>query len=216
MIETMPEAENKDSFVNALAIIANPENHVFISLVPPFELSFEIDKDILKTSLQNSKITREDFKKSGQIISSLLLAILRKQEKGFVKFYLENQQAEDGKEDEKSLLEKMDQVRSHLYNPQLQNRYDLKKSSKAPSFTNIDWDIKIKAKDSKVDEIKYPYVTCKLIYQKIFEYSPYYVLGGPAIDAIQINFAKDDVDYLIRVLEKVKSHLQAIEEEIKI
>lgn len=215
MIETMSEKEHKDFFIDSLAIIANPNNHVFISLVPPFELSFEIDKDILKMNLQNSSMAKEDFKRNSQIISSLLLAILRGQEKGFVKFYLENQQSEDGKEDEKSLLAKMDQVRKHLYNSQLQNRYNLKKSSKAPSFTNIDWDIKIKAKDSKVDEIKYPYVTCKIIYQKIFEYSPYYVLGGQAIDAIQINFAKDDIAYLIWVLENVKSHLEKIEEEIK-
>lgn len=212
----MPDNVEKNVFTKVLNILCNLENHVFVSLVPPFELSFEIDKDVLNKNLKGIDVTKEDFRKNSQKISSLLLAILRGQEKGFIKFYLDNQDSDNGKEDEKTINEKLEAVRKYLYNSQLQHRYNLKKSSKAPSFTNIDWDIKIKTKDSKLDNIRYPYVTCKFIYQKIFEYSPYYVLGGPAIDTVQINFAKDDIDYLIGVFEKVKSHLEQIEkEEIK-
>ena len=42
------------------------------------------------------------------------------------------------------LKAKVEQTKKYLYNDRLQRRYNLKKSSKAPSFSDIDWDIKTK------------------------------------------------------------------------
>jgi hypothetical protein len=72
--------------------------------------------------------------------------------------------------------------------------------------------VKIKTQDSKLKIKEIPYATFKIIFQRIFEYTPYYVLGGQTIDTVQINFAKDDIDYLISVLERVKVHLEKTEE----
>lgn len=216
--------EKEIIFDKVLEILQNPDNRVYISLVPPFDLSFEIEKNILKEALVKTNITEEQFQRQSDPISNVLLAILQKQEEEFVNAYVGHEypsKVQDETEDEEkkkykeNLEQQLKKVRTNLYQINLQKRYDFKKSSKAPSFTNIDWDIKVKTQDSKLQNVRFPYTTCKLIFQRVFEYPPYYVLGGNALDTVQINFAVDDIDYVIRVLTNIKNRLEQIEEEVK-
>ena len=108
----------------------------------------------------------------------------------------------------------IDSVRDHLYDDHLQRRYDLKKSSKAPSFTNVDWDIKVKHYDANLESfVPFPYATFRIAFQKDFEDSPFVFFGGRAMDSVQINFSIDEIDHLRRVLLRARERLEMLEGE---
>lgn len=191
---------------------------IFVSLIPPLELSFEIDREVLAQRLKESHIDERDFRREADRISSLLLAILQEAEEQYVKGTIERLELKDEKEAEdkkKKLLEELENVRKAFWNQHLKDRYDLKASSKAPSFVSIDWDIKLKTKDANLEKIRFPYATCRIDYQREFSASPFAILGGKTMDAVQINFSIDDIEYLIKVLSAIMLHLEEAEREVK-
>lgn len=194
------------------------EHHeVFISLIPPFELSFEVDRDTLDRCLRESDLSNADFRKQSNIIEIRLLAILGRTEEHFIESRIERLELKDEKiEQEKEKLHKeLESVRNALWNQHLQDRYDLKASSKAPWFTGIDWDTKLKTRDSKVESIHFPYATCRIAYQIEFGGSPLALLGGKNFDSMQMNFSIDEIEYLIRVFTSIRRYLEEMEREVK-
>jgi len=210
------ETSKKSVFAESLSILVNLLNtgDAYISLSPPFEAKFEINKDIIKKRLDELSISESDFNKETQKISSMLLPALSNEENDYIERLLSSRRLDDKKQKEikENLYQQISKVKECLLTERLKRRYYLKLSSKAPSFTSIDWDTKIKVGDARLDKIKFPYATCRIKFQREFEDSPYVFFSGKAFDSIQINFTSDDIDYLIKVLETIKQKLSAIEE----
>ena len=203
------------NFDKSLALLSDLKNRgeLFIALSPPFAASMDIDHDVLQQALEENQILEAEFRRAASRIGNMLAATLRDSEDEFVR--LSPGIGEDDERDSievEQLREEVQKVRDQLYDTHLQQRYDLKKSSKAPSFTDIDWDIKIKHFDAKLGEFKpFPYATCRLSFQREFEDTPFTIFGGRAFDAVQINFSIDDIDHVSRVLSRIRQRLEALE-----
>jgi hypothetical protein len=97
----------------------------------------------------------------------------------------------------------------------LRRRYDLKRSSKAPSFSHVDWDIKVKYHDASIDPFDpIPYATFRISFQREFEDSAFAVLGGRTFDSVQVNFSKDEIDYIGKVFVAARERLAELENRI--
>lgn len=191
---------------------------LFIYFIPPFELSFDVDRDILRKRLKESDLSEKMFSTESDHVSSLLLATLREDaEDDFIESRIKELKLEDEKaeQERKILREELENVRKTLWNQHLKDRYDLKVSSKAPSFMSIDWDIKLKTKDAKLQRIRFPYATCKIAFQCEFEASPLAFFGTKFFDSVQINFTIDEIEYLMRVFATIRRHLEESEREAK-
>src|SRR5882724_10765804 len=127
----------------------------FISLSPPFGSTIEIDRAIIGKYLRGQPSNAEtEFKKEAAEAGGLLAPILQGNIEEIIRIRGNQRKTETSvkqtpEEYEKELQGKAKLVREFLYNDHLQKRYNLKKSSKAPSFTDIDWDIKTKHADAK-------------------------------------------------------------------
>jgi hypothetical protein len=196
------------------------KGEVFISLAPPLYTSFEIDRAVINKYLQERNLEEAEFKKEADQMGLMLSAILEHEGKPLPERFtqrLGKQLASAGeKETQRQVLEeKLRHVKDRLYDERLQKRYDLKKSSKAPSFNAIDWDIKVKYVDAQLDNLKpFPYATCKISFQKEFDSSPFSILSGKAFESAQINFSVDEITYLLRVFKTIKERLEAVEKEV--
>ena len=65
-------------FEKVLSILKELQENreVFISLVPPFDLSFEIDREVLRRRLQERGIEEENFREILSRIETLLLVTI--------------------------------------------------------------------------------------------------------------------------------------------
>ena len=116
---------------------------------------------------------------------------------------------------EQDIRDRIRKVTTRLHDDHLQHRYNLKKSSKAPSFAGVDWDIKVKHFDANVESlVPFPYATFRLSFQKEFEDTPFAFFGGRIFDSVQVNLSVDEIDYLIRALHRAKERLEALEAQI--
>ena len=203
------------SFDDTLTILSSLKatNGLFVALRPPFSVSFDVDREVLQQEIERQGLPESEFKRFADQIGMMLAAILD----DLVDEYTANQVIQST-DDEPSTPEEvqaaLDRVREALYDTHLQQRYDLKKSSKAPSFTDIDWDIKVKYFDAKLAEFSpFPYATCRLSFQTGFEDHLLSLLGRRIFDAVQINLSIDDIDYLTRVLGRIRERLEHLERE---
>ena len=143
----------------------------------------------------------------------MLRALLEGLVDEYVDYRLERVEAEGRADIEATLRKRVAQVQDELYDDRLRRRYALKKTSKAPAFAAIAWDIKTKIADSaKPDLEAFPYATCRISYQKSFDDAPWSVLGN-LFDSAQINFTSDEVRYVIRVLQTIQAHLESAEQD---
>lgn len=179
---------------------------LFITLLPPFSVEFEIDEQSTAKVL-DARVTERQFRTEAQEIGIFLLAHLE----GDVEAYIEGRSNRQGGPDRAVLTQRAAAVRDAFWSEGLQSRYQLKVTSKAPAFAGLDWDIKIKLEDAKVAGLNLPYATCKLRFQREFEDSPYTVISGRVFDAVQVNFTKDEIDYVLRVFQVVRDRLQALQ-----
>jgi len=193
------------------------KGEAFVSLSPPFWTTIEIDRAVAVSYLKAE--ASDDFKKHAAEAGSLLAPILEGNIEGGIQTRLQ-QRATDksatasAETYEKELREKIASVKNFLYNDHLQKRYDLKKSSKAPSFTDIDWDIKTKYADAKMETLApFPYATCRISFQREFGGQPLNFFN--AFDSVQINFSVDEIEYLRRTLTTIEERLKSIERELK-
>ena len=189
------------------------KGELFIALTPPFGASLDIDRDVLAGFLQEKQTEEVAFRRTAHRVGRILGAILSDREDAFISDELEDEDPSRDTPAREELRVDIRKVREHLYDQHLQRRYDLKRSSKAPSFTDIDWDIKIKRFDSQLGEFApFPYATCRLSFQREFDHSARSFFGR-AFDSVQVNFSIDEIDHLSRVLAKIKTQLTALEKE---
>ena len=97
--------------------------------------------------------------------------------------------------------------------PALQKRYEIKRSSKAASFRNVDWDIKVKVDDAIQQVHRFPYATIRLRYQTDFSGDPWALIAGRGFDSVQVNFNSDEIVYLKQVLDRVLDSLRLHEQD---
>ena len=202
-------------FHSTLDLLADlkERRQLFVSLTPPFAASFEIDREILREALAVRGDSEEDFRRFADEIVNMLSAILAGAADRYVEHRLDATDDEESGVTDRGHIETMvNQVKICLYDEHLQRRYDLKRSSKAPSFTSVDWDIKTKHFDANLESFApFPYATFRISFQKDFGDSPLMFFGGRALDSVQINFSIDEIDHLREVLLRVREHLQTLE-----
>ena len=193
------------------------DGQLFISLSPPFTVTLEVDRVVMGETLTQPTLTPEQFSAASEEIGLILLNVLNRTEDRYI--YGPGRRDSDEVDPETQAAQKqrkarVEEVRSRLYDDYLQRRYDLKKSSKAPSFNGVDWDVKVKRFDANVDDFQpFPYATLRLSFQRDFEDSAFAVLGGRTFDSVQVNFSRDEIDHLIRVLSRTRERLVMLEEE---
>ena len=193
------------------------DSQLFISLTPPFTVTLEVDRAVMGNALEQSELSPEEFRAASDEIGLILLNVLNGTEGHYTLGPGGGDADESGSDTQaaqKQRIAYVEEVKSRLYDSYLQRRYDLKKSSKAPSFNGVDWDVKVKRFDANVDDFQpFPYATLRLSFQRDFEDSAFAILGGRTFDSVQINFSKDEVDHLIRVLSRTRERLAALEDE---
>ena len=209
--------EKFDAFKKAIEIIdsLNRRGEIYISINPPFEAAFEVSRKTLLRELEEASLAEGDFQRQLRRISSMLLAVLAEEESEYIDSRIETEELKDEEASERRgvLQEQISKVKESLLTERLKSRYDLKRSSKAPVFSGIDWDIKIKTGDARLENIRFPYATCRIKFQREFEESPFIIFGGRVFDSMQINFSLDDIDYLIKTLSIIKEYLAKAEKE---
>ena len=193
------------------------DGQLFISLAPPFTVTLEVDRVVMGKTLTQPTLTPEQFSAASDEIGLILLNVLNRTEDRYI--YGPGRRDSDEVDPETQAAQKqrkarVEEVRSRLYDAYLQRRYDLKKSSKAPSFNGVDWDVKVKRFDANFDDFQpFPYATLRLSFQRDFEDSAFAILGGRTFDSVQINFSRDEIDHLIRVLSRTRERLATLEDE---
>lgn len=207
------DLEEMEDFKLVVDILKEPSNEVFVSLNPPFYISFEINADILDKNLSEKDMDKELFFSISRIAGFLLLQLLQSNDEDeIVENLTDNLKDESERDKEKiQLREQLKIVKSDLLTENISDRYTLKISSKAPSFSSVDWDIKLKINDSKIKEIHVPYATCKFEYQREFKFPLYYPSGNRFFDSMQINFSLDEVKYLKRIFADIEKKLELAE-----
>ena len=210
-------------FERTLAMLSDLKgrSELFIALTPPFFTTFEIDREILKGALEQHNITEAKFQREALDVSRALFSILANEVEAYIAHSVEtsgDNENDDGDAD--TLRDRYEtlvsEVKDKLVDDRLQQRYDLKKSSKAPGFTSVDWDIKIKHFDAHLDSfIPLPYATFRVTFQKDFGDSPLLFFGGRAMDSVQMNFTVDEIEHLQRVLSTAQRRLRELEDQTK-
>jgi hypothetical protein len=178
---------------------------LFVVLLPPFTVLFEIDRDAYKPL--PTALSESDFWDATQDVGQALLAILEDE----VEYFVQRRTRGDNALPAATWFARVELVRDALWTPELEARYQLKVSSKAPAFAGIDWDIKVKVEDASLGSIDLPYTTCKIRLQREFSDSPFTVISGRVFDSIQVNLTLDEVEHLIKVLGVVRERLSALE-----
>ena len=190
-------------------------DELFITLSPPFEVTFEVDRTLLKTVLEESATSEREFRETASEISLILLNILNGTEDSYIETSGDEPTGRPSAGppgDEQQRTADMQAVRSCLYDERLQQRYNMKRSSKEPSFNRVDWDVKVKVHDNQLDIPRpIPCATISLSFQKEFEDSALAVMGGKTFGSTQIDFSLEEVDHLIRTLSVVRERLAGLE-----
>lgn len=214
VIEKEDKQKQLQDLKTVILILTEPSNEVFVSMSPPFDISFEINADILDNNISNKNINKKLFFAISRTAGFLLLSLLQdRNEDAIVEEFTRNIEDETEREKEAFFLkDALKIVKDSLLTENLSNRYKLKISSKAPSFSSIDWDIKLKINDSKIKEINIPYATCKFQYQREFQLPLYYLAASSTFDSIQINFSLDEVRHLKRIFANIEKKLEEAEE----
>lgn len=197
-------------YVSALKT-AIDAGEAFLLLLPPYSLQLAfVDQHTTKARFIESGFKDGDTGDLADRVTALLLGLLSGTDPETIK----NQPvfANDAVE---TVTQDIKVVRQTLYTERLQRRYDLKRSSKAPAFSSVDWDVKIKVQDAQVKTDKTPYATVRLKYQRDFGGDMYAIFGGRTFDSVQVNFAAEEIDYLIKVLQRIGGALNSLDESRK-
>lgn len=210
MLEPIDEA-----FTSALSVLSHLRDRgdLLVSLSPPYSISIEIERTVLGPHLNRASVSEADVRSAASQASDILRALLEDMVDRYIASYLEDVDEHERQDVEDGLRRRVEAVKASFFDEHLRRRYALKKTSKAPAFAAVEWDIKTKiADDSMVDLEPFPYATCRISYQTRFDEAFWSVLGGP-FDSAQINFTVDEVRYLIRVLGAIEVRLESAERD---
>ncbi len=202
-----------ETFDSALSVLSRLRDHgdLLIALSPPYSISIELERTVLGPHLEQAGVSEADLRSAASQASAILRALLEDFVDKYIASCLEGVDEPERHDTETELHRRVEAVRASLFDDHLRRRYALKKTSKAPAFAAIEWDIKTKiADDSMVELEPFPYATCRISYQTRFDEAFWSLLGGP-FDSAQINFTVDEVRYLIRVLGAIEGRLESAE-----
>jgi len=203
---------DQDSFDRALRFITSlqEKGELVVGLKPPFAVTFEVREEVLTPALADAGLTQDSFEEASGDIGEMVLAMLRDAKDSYVRSETREVKEEERAEAEKVLGQRLEQATS-LIDDRLRARYQLKVSSKAPAFASIDWDVKMKTFDARLGPLQLPYATLKIRWQREFEMEAESFFGRNIFDSVQINFAREEVEYLMHELEVVRRRLEADE-----
>lgn len=205
---------DQDSFDRALRFITSlkEKGRLVVALKPPFAVTFEVREEVLTPALADAGLTQDHFEQASAEIGDMVLTVLRDGRDIYVRGETRDVKEDERAEAEKVLGQRLEQTAS-LIDDRLRARYQLKVSSKAPAFASIDWDVKIKTFDARLGALQLPYATLKIRWQREFELEAETFLGRNIFDSVQINFSREEVEYLMHELEAVRDRLAADERE---
>ena len=204
-----------ETFASALSVLSHLRDRgdLLISLSPPFLISIEIERTVLEPHLKKARVSEADIRAVAEEASTMLHALLEGEVDGYVEARLQDADPDERDDIEAALRKRVTEVKERLHNDRLDRRYALKKTSKAPAFAALTWDVKEKIADGAMPNLEtFPYATCRISYQKGFDMTPWSMLGG-TFDSAQINFTLDEVRYVIRVLQTIQGHLESAEQD---
>lgn len=188
----------------------NRKNDCFILLTPPFSAAIEVRRPDALDALNDHGISKSERDNAIRDITDLVIANLREQ----VEEFIEHKVDENEKDTTEEWRNRSNAVTSSLVDDRLRKRYLMKRLSKAPAFVDIEWDVKIKLDDAGDSDFKpFPYATVKLKFQREFGDGPWFFLGSNSLDSVQVNFSRDELDYLIHSLQLSSDALKRAEEE---
>lgn len=208
--------------MKTLEILTNlfQRGEIYISISPPFRIEFEIHQDIKAKAIREADIKVKDFRNELAEIQAMLLSILRHDEDAFISSEVEDLKDEDAikiKSDNiKKQFENIKQFQK-IVDPknEIERRYKWKASSRVPTYTTADWDIKKKVADSKGwGDFKFPYATLRIKFQREFGDDPFLMFGGRMFDAVQLNFSKEEAEHFAGVALNMVKELKSAEEII--
>jgi hypothetical protein len=204
--------------LDALKVLANLKDReeLFIALTPPFSASLETDRSVLKETLSELEVDDEEFRRAANRIGIILVNLLNNSlDLDDVSQVSQQLGIDSTSGTVPDILKDVRAVQTQLVDSALRRRYDLKRSSKAPSFSHVDWDIKVKYHDASLEPFDpVPYATFRISFQREFEDSAFAVLGGRTFDSVQVNFSKDEIDYIGRVFVAARERLAELENRI--
>ena len=200
-------------FERVLAFLAEAflKGDAFVLMTPPYSVEFTFPDRAARTSwLSQAGISPQEFAKQSERVAWLLHALLNGIDaEGLANRLSRHEKGEPDTATVEDYQRDMDFVRARVYTDRLQNRWDLKQSSKAPSFSAIDWDVKVKVADADREVASIPYATVRLRFQRDFGHDPYALFGGRAFDSVQVNFSPDEIEYVRNVLSRALESLES-------
>ncbi len=209
----MTEEPDFDKVLTALSRCKR-QGDLYIALMPPFAVTFQLFDKGRETLADEVALADSDRERLVRRIENMVQVILDDEVDSYITHIAEHGSDSGQKEaKEEELRGQIERVRKALLDDRLIQRHQMKISSKAPTFTDIDWDIKVKRYDAK-REITFPYATCKIKFQRDFEITAVALLSGRQFDSVQINFTSDDLEYLTTVLNSVRAKLKTLESEV--
>ena len=213
---------DREKFAKALAELAgrHSRGECFVLFSSPWDGTIELpDRDSVERLMADG-LTEQEVRAATRQITDLILAALRDGLDEFValqrnRFRRGGGDDDDAGQDDEEYRLRFEQVKAALVDDRLKRRYQLKRLSKAPAFSDIDWDVKIKVEDAAESDFhRFPYATVKLKYEREFDLSPLLPLlqhGGG--ESIQVNFTSDEISYLISSLGRARAALERAELE---
>ena len=196
-----------------LAMLARliAENECFILFAPPFAATIEVRDLHAWKALEDQGVTGAERDTATKDITDLMLANLQDEVNSFVEHKTEHNESETS-DTAQEWRSRSEAVAQSLIGEHLRRRYLLKRLSKAPAFTDIDWDVKVKVGDASESNLQpFPYATIKLRFQREFGGDVVSWLSGRHLESVQVNFSSDELAYLIHSLELANAALHKAE-----
>ncbi len=203
---------DREKFDRVLAAVEGlvVANECFVLLRPPFGAALEVRNRAPIEALTEHGITLAEREEGVDDITMLMWAALLDRVDEFIGHRVSEDEAGDSEE----WQSRAEAVTQGLVDDGLRSRYRLKRLSKAPAFTDIDWDVKVKVDDAGESDLQpFPYVTVKLKFQRDFGDEPFW-LGGTTVDSVQVNFSTEELEYVIHSLQRSREAIVRVGEKL--
>ncbi len=227
---TLPSLDQKQfaTLLSEVRLLLD-RNEAYLALTPPFAARLVIDEAVLAEMAAKLEVDEKILQQQVQEVSLMILGVLMEQQDSMASYLVSRvhdrdvvsverppEQRQESEAKAKLFRTRMKSIAEVVVDKHLRNRFRLKVASKAPSFSGISWDVKVKVLDDADKEFsagRVPYTTIRVEYQKQFSEDSTFVLGPDVFDAVQINLTRDDVEFLVRTLRRLSDSLAEFEEE---
>lgn len=213
----MLKQESFDAVLQLLSRMAGEHSgECFILFSSPWSGTIELADPSVLGVLGDAGMDDREIRRAFAEVSGLLMAVLRDDFEGFLQLGTPFEEEADSEARRGEYQRRFDAVHHLLVDDHLRRRNQLKRLSKAPAFSDLDWDIKLKLADaSESSFVPFPYATIRLKYDTSFEdgASPFPLLTTRQTQSVQVNFTVDEIDYVIAALRRARESLDQAEHE---